>query len=66
MNGLLRFVGAIFFVIILVYAAIGIFAFFGVGVEVYIMYLTTFVVAVLLFGSLPQGAGEVFLPPKTK
>ena len=63
-NGFVRFVGSIFFIIILIYGVIGIFTFFGFEFDVYIIYLMILAVAVLLFGILPQGVGDVFLPIK--
>ena len=64
MGSLIRFIIAIFSIVILIYIMKNILGFFRVNTNVYGIYLLTFIVLVFLFGILPEDVGSVFLPEK--
>lgn len=45
-----------------IYVSTAIFAFFGIGFDVYGIYVLFFVGMLILYGFLPQQSGGIFLP----
>ena len=60
MESIIRFIIAIFSMVVLVYIIKNIFGFFRVNINIYGIYLLTFIVLAILFGVLPREVGTVF------
>jgi hypothetical protein len=50
----------------LIYVSSAIFSFFGIGFEVYGIYILFFVGMFILYGFLPQRSGNIFLPKELR
>ena len=60
MNALERFAVVIFSMSLIVYSISNIFSFFGIGYDVYGIYMLTFITISIFVGVLPQNVGGIF------